>query len=110
MVDVNLFRQLQSSNYVDATFSENTGYALSAVWRLSEKISFNGQFKHETRDYVGQVNGFKERYDSVTAGVTYQPYTMLDVSLRLSESLRDSTQALRDYQSQSIALDIKVKF
>jgi exopolysaccharide biosynthesis operon protein EpsL len=110
MLDVSLFRQLVSSNYVDASFSENSGYALSAAWRLSEKLSFNGMFKHETRDYVGQVNGFKERYDTMIAGVTYQPYSMLDASLRLNQSLRDSTQLLRDYQSQSITLGVSVKF
>jgi len=110
IVDVNLFRQLVSSNYVDATFSEDTGYALNGVWRMSEKVSFNGMFKHETRDYVGQVNGFKERYDTMIAGVTYQPYSMLDVSLRLNQSLRDSTQRLRNYQSQSITLGVNVKF
>ena len=110
MVDINLFRQLQSSNYVDATFSENTGYALTGLWRMSDKMSFNAQLKDETRDYVGQVNGFKERYNTVMAGVTYQPYTMLDVSLRLSQNARDSTQLLRDYQSQSIALAVNIKF
>jgi hypothetical protein len=107
---VSLFNQLVSSNYVDASFSENSGYALSAAWRLSEKLSFSGMFKHETRDYVGQVNGFKERYDTMIAGVTYQPYSMLDVSLRLNQSLRDSTRLLRDYQSQSITLGVSVKF
>jgi len=83
---------------------------LSGAWRLSEKVSFNGQLKHETRDYVGSDSGFKERYDWIVAGVTYQPYRMLDISLRLSQSLRDSAQRLRDYQSQSIVLGVNVKF
>ena len=110
MLDVNLYRQLVSSNYVDSTFSENTGYTVSAAWRMSEKVSFNGMFKQETRDYVAQVNGFKERYDSVVASVTYQPYSMLDISLQLNQSLRDSTRLLRDYEAQTIVLDINVKF
>ncbi|VAW47664.1 hypothetical protein MNBD_GAMMA04-6, partial [hydrothermal vent metagenome] len=66
--------------------------------------------KHETRDYVGQVNSFKERYDTLGANVNYQPYTMLGVSLGLNQSARDSTRLLRDYTSQSVVLNLKVKF
>jgi len=110
MLSVDLYRQLVSSSNADATFSENTGYALNGALRLSEKVFFNGQFKSETRDYVGRLSEFKERYVWLTAGVTYQPYSMLDTSLRVSQSMRDSTQALRDYQSQSVVLDFKVKF
>ncbi len=110
MLDLKLFRQLQSSNYVDATFSENSGYVLTGVWRMSEKVSFNAMLKDESRDYVGQVNGFKERYNSVAMGVNYEPYSMLGLSLSLNQSTRDSAQLLRDYVSQSIMLGVNVKF
>ncbi len=110
LLEAKAYRQLTSSSYVDSTFSENTGYILSAAWKMSEKLSFNGRLKHEIKDYIGQVDDFNEQYDTFSLGGMYQPYSMLDVSLQWSQNLRESTQNLRDYQSQSVVLDVKLKF
>lgn len=108
-LDFSLYRKFVSSDYDGVDFSESTEYALGATWRASGKISFNGLFKQEVRDYVGQDDGFKERYESTVLGVTYQSDRMLDVSLRFNQGARDSEQISRDYSYQSLMLDLNVK-
>ena len=112
VLNASLYRQLFSSNYRASSFGEKTGYSLGVSWQVSEKVSLSGVVKDELKEYLNQEqgSGFKERYVWLTLGANYQPDPMLNVALKFNQSARNSTQVLRDYEADSFALSLDVKF
>lgn len=111
-VDLVLYRQVDSSDYGTSSFSENTGFSVSPRWSISDKLFISGQLSNETRDYIGLNGGssaFKEVYDKASCNLLYQANQNLDISLGFVLDQRDSTQALRDYESNKITLGLNVK-
>lgn len=113
-LNVEAFRKVVSSDDLLASYSENTGLAVNANWLWSDKVRLTASWTNESRDFVGiddvttSLPELDERYVSQTLGVGYRPNRNVDVSLSLSNMLRDSNRALRDYESNMVALNLIV--
>jgi len=112
-----LWREFGAAEGTVVNSALSTGESVGVRWTPTSKLAFNAQLKNEKRDFeplsgVSNLTGLSDTARTATAGVTYQAWRQVALSLNGFASRRDGSAAARtsSFRAKGISFNASVEF
>ncbi|HKU72151.1 MAG TPA: XrtB/PEP-CTERM-associated polysaccharide biosynthesis outer membrane protein EpsL [Burkholderiales bacterium] len=112
-----LYRELRSSEDVNASYVLTEGWSLGPAWAPTSKTIFQAKWLQEDRDYRGDPSfvlaGSPSRQDTfrgLNLSAGYSPRRTVRLSIAVERGTRSSNVVLRDYDYTLVSGNAKLQF
>jgi exopolysaccharide biosynthesis operon protein EpsL len=116
LISLQGYQKIIPSNTNFASYLQNTGFDISSIWSLTEKLKLTLLLGSKLHKFLGNPNpvdinnNFGEAYNNYSLNIGYKPYRNVDLEFNYSFNDRDSNLFLRNYESNLIRLSLIIKF
>ncbi len=112
-----IWREFGAAEGTQINSALSTGASVGAAWSPTAKLTYNGSLKYEKRDFeplvgVTGLTGLTDNARTASAGVTYQAWRQVSLSLNGFATRRDGSEAARtsSFRAKGISFNATVKF